>query len=375
MTGSMKIGLVFDDSLDSVDGVAQYVLNLGRWLSEHGHEVHYLVGQTKRTDIPRLHSLSRNVRVRFNRNRLTIPLPGKLRAIRELLGREQFDVLHVQMPYSPALAGRIVKVADTSTTIVGTFHIAPYSKMVHAGNWLLGRALRHTLKRFDKVISVSTVARDFARATFGVESSVVPIGLSLEQLYNGKAFTQYADKRTIVFLGRLVARKGCQHLLAALARLKRDGSLADDVRVLICGRGELESKLKKYANEHGLGEHVSFEGFISEADKPRYLASADIAVYPSTGGESFGIVLLEALAAARGAVLAGDNPGYASVLGPDSKSLFDPTDHAGFAGRLRDLLDDAAARQQAHTEQQSFVRQFDIKTVGPQILDTYRQAR
>ena len=73
----MKIGLVFDDSLDSTDGVAQYVLALGDWLDDQGHEVHYLVGETHRTDLPNLHSLSRNVRVTFNGNKLGMPLPAR----------------------------------------------------------------------------------------------------------------------------------------------------------------------------------------------------------------------------------------------------------------------------------------------------------
>ncbi|HTH72515.1 MAG TPA: glycosyltransferase family 4 protein, partial [Candidatus Pristimantibacillus sp.] len=105
----LKIGLVLDDSLDKVDGVQQYVLIVGRWLTAQGHDVHYLVGETKRTDLPGMHSLARNVKVRFNKNRMAIPLPANLRAIRALLKREQFDVLHVQVPYSPALAGRIIK--------------------------------------------------------------------------------------------------------------------------------------------------------------------------------------------------------------------------------------------------------------------------
>ena len=104
----MKIALVLDDSLDKPDGVQQYVLTLGSWLTSQKHEVHYLVGATSRKDIPNVHSLSANMRVRFNKNRASMPMIANRKAIRALTEKEKFDVLHVQMPYSPLLAGKII---------------------------------------------------------------------------------------------------------------------------------------------------------------------------------------------------------------------------------------------------------------------------
>lgn len=370
----MKIGLVFDDSLDKTDGVAQYVLITGQWLAEHGHDVHYLVGQTVRKDIKQLRSLSRNVRVRFNKNRMSMPLPASKRRIRELLRREQFDVLHIQMPYSPALAGRIIAEADADTAIVGTFHILPYSRLVHMANKLLGAVQRRTLRRFDAVMSTSPPAATFAGATFGIDSTVVPLGIPLDRFFDAAPFERFENTRNIVTIGRLVQRKGCQYLLAAIAALKQQDRLATDVHVVICGDGPLEQQLKQYVQAHRLAEYVSFEGFIDEADKPRYLASADIAVYPSTGGESFGIVLLEAMAAARGAVLGGNNPGYASVIGERAEALFDPADTAALADTLYTLLEDKKARTTAHNWQRKHIQQFDISVVGRQIVEIYEQA-
>src|ERR1039458_1701699 len=96
----LKVALVLDDGLDKPDGVQQYVLSVGRWLSAQCHEVHYLVGQTARTDVTNTHSLSRNIRVSSNGNRLTIPLPTSRKKLGKLLEDEQFDVLHVQTPYT-----------------------------------------------------------------------------------------------------------------------------------------------------------------------------------------------------------------------------------------------------------------------------------
>ena len=107
----LKIGFVLDDSLDVPDGVQQYVLTVGAWMKGQGHDVHYLVGQTDRNDIPNVHSMSKNIKVRFNKNRMTMPLPTSVKAIAAILQREQFDILHVQMPYSPFMAGRLIKAA------------------------------------------------------------------------------------------------------------------------------------------------------------------------------------------------------------------------------------------------------------------------
>ncbi len=369
----LKVGFVLDDSLDRPDGVQQYVLTLGTWLARKGHEVHYLVGETKRQDLAHLHSLGRNVSVRFNHNRLSMPLPVSRKLVRELLTTENFDVLHVQMPYSPFLAHRLVQAAPPQTAVVGTFHIAPHSNLVKLGARVL-KAWEHTsLKRFDDVLSVSSAAQTFAADALGLTSEIIPNAIELEPFTVAKPLAAYDDGvLNIVFLGRLVARKGCLHLLKAVAKLKLDD--LPKLRVIIAGDGSLAPELKRLVSDHGLTKVVTFVGRISEKDKPKYLAGADIAVFPSTGGESFGIVLLEAMAAARGVVLAGDNPGYRTVMGADSTQLFQPTNTSQLVAKLTQYLKDSSARSKARSWQQQHVQQFDIDVVGPRILAVYEQA-
>src|SRR6266568_4599131 len=151
----LKIALVFDDTLDKPDGVQQYMLTIGRWLVGQGHEVHYIVGETVRRDVPNLHSMARNVKVRFNQNRMSIPLPASKREIHNLLQHERFNVLHVQVPYSPQLSARVIAAALPQAAVIGTFHIAPHSKLVHGANRALGLWLRRTLGRFDRMLAVS----------------------------------------------------------------------------------------------------------------------------------------------------------------------------------------------------------------------------
>lgn len=371
----LKVALVLDDSLDTPDGVQQYVLAVGRYLTAAGHDVHYLVGHTTRTDIANIHSLGRNIKVRFNQNRMSIPLPVSKRAIRTLLAEEQFDVIHVQMPYSPMLGARVILAAPDSTAVVGTFHVAPHSRLVFEANKALRILLGKSLARFDSVISVSEQAALLAHAAFHLESTIIPNTIDLSGFYKAAAFPEYDQTRTIIFLGRLVERKGCGYLLQAVNYIEQHKLMNEpDWQAVVCGSGPLMAELKKYVSVHHLQDRVRLSGFVAEEDKPRYLASADVAVFPSTGGESFGIVLIEGFAAARGVVLAGNNPGYGAVLKDHPENLFDPKDIKGFADILVRNLHDSRLRQSARAWQQVAAHQYDVAVVGSRILNIYGSA-
>lgn len=373
--GRLKIGLVVDDSLDRPDGVQQYVLTLGVWLGSRGHDVHYISSRTDRTDIPSLHVLTDNVPVRFNGNRFRIPLLASRGEIWQLLRREQFDVLHIQMPYSPLMAGRVVAAASAKTAVVGTFHVMPRTWLASLGSRLLAAWCRKTLRRFAAVVSVSDAAQEFAGRAFGLESTVVPNAVNLMHFSDAKPFPRKSsDPLHILFLGRLVPRKGCMTLLQA-TRLLADNAATPPFSVTICGTGPLELELRRYATMQGLTDKVHFMGFVSEADKPRYYASADLTVFPSYGGESFGIVLPEAMASGRAAVLAGDNAGYRFVLGDcPGEVLFNPHDPKALADRMASLMDDTAKRRHIAAWQQHHARLFDIERVGHDVERLYRSA-
>lgn len=363
---ALKIGFVLDDTLDTPDGVQQYILTLGSWLEGQGHEVHYLVGESKRSDVANVHSLARNIKVRFNKNRLSIPLPSNKAKISELLTRLDLDVLHVQMPYSPLFAGRVVRAAPATTKIIGTFHIVPASWLQTAGAHSLQLMTKGTLKRFDTILSVSSAAQSFAKSVFNVNSEVLPNVVDIAKFVH-KPIVQNVP--TIVFLGRLVERKGCMHLLRALKVLQNTHT--GNYQVVIAGKGPLAQKLEKYTIKERL-KNIHFIGFVSEQDKPDLLAGADIAVFPSTGGESFGIVLIEAMAAGSRVVLGGDNVGYASVLGDHPDLLIDPKNSIAFANRLAHFLEYEKARSDAAAWQKTAVKQYDVAAVGAKLVQIYK---
>ncbi len=364
---SLKIGIVLDDTLDKPDGVQQHVLTVGRWLSSQGHNVHYLVTDTKRTDIPNIHSLGKFINVKFNKNNVRTPLPANPRRIKQLLDNEQFDILHIQMPYSPFLAKQVIKYASVKTAIIGTFHILPASRLYGYSNQLLRVLLGKSLKRFDSILAVSEPAVYFARRAYGVNASYIPNPIDVNAFKQGIRLKAY-DKRklNIVFLGRLVQRKGILELIDAYNLLP--DIVAKQTRLVVCGKGPLKSKAKSRAADN---RSVTFEGFVSEKNKPDFLASADIAVFPSTEGESFGIVLVEAMASGSKVVIGGNNPGYSSILGSQPYLLFNPKDIQGFADHLTLFISDAKLREKMYEWQQETVGQYDIGVVGPKLVNIY----
>ncbi len=368
----MKIGYVLDDSLQRADGVQQYVRTIGAWMTENGHEVHYLTGGPHQSRDPRIYVLSKNLTVRYNRNVLSMPIHAPRGPIKQVLEREQFDILHVQMPYSPLLAGKVIRLSPARTAIVGTFHIYPFSKSVAKANKLLSMVNSRTIHRLDEICSVSRAAQLFAKTNAGIKSRYIPNAVEMRRFQVAKPYGRLQKDITAVFVGRLVKRKGVLQLLRAIHYLHAQESRAVH-KVIICGAGPQKEELIRYIEMHQLQEVVEMKGFVSEEAKARYLASADIAVFPSLGGESFGIVLLEAMAAGA-VVMGGDNPGYREVLGGDNEALVNPEDTAVFAECLQKLAIDKQFRRTMRARQQALLRQFDVEVVGKQLHALYRSA-
>ncbi|HSW78741.1 MAG TPA: glycosyltransferase family 4 protein [Candidatus Babeliales bacterium] len=371
----LKVGLVFDDSLDSNDGVAQAVKAIGAWLSKSGHEVSYLVGETKigHWSGGKVYSLSKNISVNFNGNRLSIPLPADKSRIKKVLDTEKFDVLHVMMPYSPFLAQRLIKIASPRTAIVATFHILPSGLLAKVGSVILAVAQRVNIKRIQMVISVSQPAADFAKKTFKVDSKVIPNPIDLSYYTLQKKLQDTNTTKKVVFLGRLVKRKGCEELIKAFA-LFYNAQAPQNIRLVIAGSGPQSEKLIKLASKLKIADKTDFLGYIDEQDKSKLLASADLACFPSLYAESFGIVLLEAMASGSKVVIGGDNPGYSSVLAEKPELLFNPSNTQEFADKLRHMLSETKLLESLHNWQTNEVKKYDINVIGPMVVEVYESA-
>jgi phosphatidylinositol alpha-mannosyltransferase len=338
-----------------------------------GHWVEYLVGDTTAAEVEgvTVHSLARNVRVRFNGNALSMPVWSRGRALRSVLEAGRYDVLHVQVPYSPLMAGRLMTRAAPSCAVVGTYHVASERLLPRAGARLLRIPKLRSAPRFDEIVSVSRVAADFAATCSGMDAGrIVPNMLDLAGVSSGLP-GPCEDAADIVFVGRLVPRKGVKQLIDAIAWLSK--RYERSIRVAIVGDGPACRRLQRRVREAGLSDRIIFLGSLDDQRKFALLSRAKIACFPSLFGESFGFVILEALAAGADAVIAGSNPGYRGLLGK-AGGLVDPHDTVAFASRLGQLLGNAGARRELGARQRDLLGAYDSDQVVEAIIDVYREA-
>ena len=366
----LHIAQVFDSNYDSPGGVPNYIDTLDDYFLKQGHDSTLIVGETSVED-PRIIALGKTFPFPMNGNMVDVPYPTPKGLVRQTLEAVSPDIIHIGTTYFPTTGGRFLNEAKSEVGVVGTFHVLPYRKSSEVGIRLAG-ALSRSKHRIDHLFTASPEVQDFAKSTFNLESTIVTCPVDIQRFRDGKRMPEYDDgKINIMFLGRLEERKGIGHLIDALGQL--DKPTLDKVRVVVGGRGELLSKLQAKTIKLGLSEVVEFPGRIEEADKPNFLASADITALPATSGESFGIVVVEAMAAGA-AVIGGDNPGYRSILAkrtPDT--LVDPRNSDDFSKVLSRLINDDVYRKETVEKQQQNLDEYDTSVVGRTIIDIYRE--
>lgn len=372
---ALTIGFVFDDTLDALDGVQQHIITIGTELARRGHDVHYLVGETHHSPVPQTVSLARNVMVSFNGNRMRIPLPVRKREIRAALAHNNYDILHIQAPYSPLFGGRVLECAPQSTGVVATYHIAPIDRRARYGGRALGLVNAHSHRRVDEVIAVSQVAAQYAQFTAHTHGTIIANPVNVEKFATAAhRATRDAAHPHIVFLGRLVPRKGAQLLLDALDYGERHGMFPmPGLHVTIAGEGPLMDDCVQRAAR--LRTPVQFVGTVDES-KADLLVSADVAVFPVIGGETFGIVLPEAIASGAGVTLAGDNPGYRWTMRGDEDALFSVgPDHARvLAERIERALTDAPWARRLHAREEALLDRYNVQAVTDEVEQVYARA-
>lgn len=358
----MIIGYVLDDTLDKSDGVQQAMISIAEKMRQLGHDVHYIVPICDRTDLSQVHRVGKIMSLKFNGNSIRTPIWSSKKKIKKLFLEVKFDVLHIQMPYSPLMAARVMRMAPSNTRLVGTFHILPYNLMARVGTKLLGFVLSATNNKLSAAFAVSEPALEFMKHNFGVNGKVLgnPVRYSFFNKYSKQK--QNNTKIRMVFVGRFDERKGVRELISAYEQMKN----RDNVDLIMCGKGPLWGEVNSINESKKLG--VKLTGFVSEEEKAEYLSSADIAVFPSISGESFGIVLTEAMSAGSGVTLGGNNPGYASVLGAWPETLFNPKNINEFASFLDDWVVDTGRRKLIGSQQHQDVKQYDIDVIVDRLI-------
>ncbi|MER7951083.1 glycosyltransferase family 4 protein [Streptomyces sp. NPDC096079] len=359
----MKIGIVCPYSWDVPGGVQFHIRDLAEHLIRLGHEVSVLAPADDDTPLPPyVVSAGRAVPVSYNGSvaRLSFGFLSAAR-VRRWLHDGTFDVVHIHEPTSPSLG--LLTCWAAQGPIVATFHTSnPRSRAMIAAYPILQPALEKISAR----IAVSEYARRTLVEHLGGDAVVIPNGVDVDFFARAEPKKEWQGE-TLGFIGRIdEPRKGLPVLMRALPRIltERPGA-----RLLVAGRGDEEEAVASLPAE--MRSRVEFLGMVSDEDKARLLRSVDVYVAPNTGGESFGIILVEALSAGA-PVLAADLDAFAQVLDQGSAGeLFANEDADALADAAIALLGDAPRRAELSARGSAHVRRFDWGTVGADILAVY----
>ena len=366
----MKIAMVSPYDFTWPGGVTAHVAQLARALGRSGHEVQVLAPHSPSRDFQ-----DSDLLVPFGRS---VPLPsGGSTArvtlswwlypkIRALLKKEQFDIIHLHEPMVPILPLCVLEFSKSVN--VGTFH-ASYSRQ-H-----LYRAFQPIIKRWQKrlhgSIAVSPAARRYVNNTFPGEYEIIPNGIDYKHFSaNVAPLPQYQDgKLNILFVGRLEKRKGLRYLLEAYSKLKWE---MPNTRLIVVGPGNPDKESYRILSSHGLRD-VEFAGRVSYDELPRYYATADIFCSPATGGESFGIVLLEAMSAGK-PVVASDIEGFRGIMSDGEQGLLVPKKDTGaLANALGRLARDPELRSKLGGQGSRSAEDYRWEVVAGRVEEYYNR--
>ena len=367
----MKIAMVTPYDLAAPGGVNRYAMDIAAWVRGQGHEVQ-LIGPASARDgtPPEATIVGRPRGVRGGGTVAPIALDPRLGSqVRRLSRRERYDVVHVHEPLMPMLSLAFLRHADTP--LLGTFHSAePAAGRLYR---LTGPLLRRWTRRLAARTAVSETARAVAGPALGGPCVIVPGCTDLSHFAAPSPPPELPsldgrERRTILFVGRADARKGLDDLIDAYGRLR---ARHDDLRLVVAGPAGRRGEALRARVEAAGWRDVHFAGPVSAPDLPRYYQAAHVFVAPATGGEAFGLVLTEAMAAGA-PVVAGDNPGYRAVVRDGRDGLLAPPhDPAALAATIERLLDDEPLRRGLIAVGRERARDFDVATVASRFLSLY----
>lgn len=375
----MKIALVSPYDFSRPGGVVTHINALSQEFRARGHDVRIIAPCSADGDLayPYLIKASGSVQaVPYSGAVAPISLSPRIyRRVKRVLKQEQFDVIHLHEPLSPVLPLVVLRHIGISpgSLLVGTFHAYQESGKGYA----LGKPIfRRFINRLDGRIAVSEAARDYVARYFPGEYVIIPNGIDLER-FGGPQVQPLEpcmdDRLNVLFVGRLERRKGFEFLLRAFAGVQ---AVLPETRLLVVGAFSRQDAAPYQALSRELGlRHVRFIGPVSDQDLPRYYRSCHLFCAPSIGFESFGLVLLEAMAAGV-PVVASDIRGYRAVLTDGQAGrLVPPQDARALAEAIIQLLQDPARRQVMGRQGQSQAQEYTWPRIADLILHYYRRLR
>lgn len=379
----MKIGIVSSYFYPWYGGITEHVYYQYRELKRRGHQVQVITpfdGGGMLEDEHDLIRVGKPLFVRANGSVGCVPLIDHYGdRIQSIVSDDNFDVLHFHQPLlcrvSIALLDAVHELRQSGGTpprVVGTFHSC-------GGKWerfllrsLLGPYLRRFHNAFDCKIAVSAASMDFMRTVLPGGYEIVPNGVDFDR-FAGETdrIEQFRDGcANVLFVGRLEPRKGVGRLLRSVPLVARH--TGTPFRVIVVGDGPHAQRYRKLVDKLQM-DNVAFVGDVTTRDLSRYYRTADIFCSPALSRESFGIVLLEAMAAGV-PVVCGDNEGYRKVVrSGENGILVDPTDHDALARCIARLLDSESERQRLAEQAGRDCLRYRWSEIFAVIEDHYRR--
>lgn len=371
----MKVALVSPYDFSHPGGVTEHIKHLGSELRDRGHTVKYIAPASGDIGVESDHGED----AEFYRVGRAIPIPANgsiaritlsfhlARYVARVLDRERFDIIHFHEPLMPALPITVLRASKTCN--VGTFHAYAQS---HRAYYYGRRLVRRYFRKLHGLITVSEPAREFVSQYFAGDYRVIPNGVEVERFGTVRApFRELRDgKLNILFVGRLEQRKGLGVLLRAYVQLRQR---VPDLRLIVVGEGRMRRGYERFILENGIPDIV-MAGHIGADELARYYQSADIFCAPNTGKESFGIVLLEAMAAGL-PVVASDIPGFAQLIRSGRQGILVRRDDPySLTSALNLLVQDKDLRRRLGEEGRRNVETYAWGRVTDQVLDVYEEA-
>jgi len=368
----MKIALVSPYDFAVPGGANNHICHLADHYGRLGHDVRIIAPASRKE------GLGRDNLIVIGECPIGLPAGGSMARItlsltlgpkvERVLASEGFEVIHLHEPFVPLLPFQFLR--RSKVTTVATFHAAKDE----GRRWYayFRPAISIWWNKLHGKIAVSPAALRLISRCFPDDYEIIPNGVNYDRFAApGPPFAQYKDgKLNILFLGRLEKRKGLPYLLQAYAQVK---ARMPDTRLLIVGPdGGMRQSCEAFVQRERLKD-VVFTGYVSEEDLPRYYSTADVFCAPNTGNESFGIILLEAMAAGT-PVVASDIEGFAYVVGHQTEGLLMPRrDSDALADALLQLLGDPDRRQEMGRNGQIKAQSFDWSRVSQQVLSFYER--
>jgi phosphatidylinositol alpha-mannosyltransferase len=361
-----RIGIVCPYGWDTPGGVQSHVRDLAEYLIDEGHYVSVLAPAIDDENLPSyVTSAGRPISIPYNGAVARVLFgPIAFSRVRHWISQGNFDVLHLHEPAIPSIS--LLACWAAEGPLVGTFHAAAKRQKV---SFAVIPFLEPVIEKLNARIAVSEAARETLTEHLDTDAIVVPNGIYASLYRDGKLDERWTGN-TIGFIGRFEEpRKGLSVLIDALPTIIAE---IPDIKVFVAGPGDSEDALKEI--QPALRSRFTFMGRISEEEKANFLASVGLYIAPNTGGESFGIILAEALAAGA-SVVASDIPAFDSLLGHgEYGTLFESENPQDLAVKVVSLLKDSVARKEIAQRGKNYAQAFDWDVVADKIYDVYQMA-